>query len=229
MRLLVLLLLIALFPNSGRAENCPRARDANIRVTTRQEMPRMVTSVDIRGLQGLRSGGNVASGDSEHVPLGLAKAEVTHQIQMQAEITTLPNGSVCASLRDVTIEYAFTNTEIYVASELPIGSCAFSQVEEHERRHVATDAQLLREWQFRLQQEGEYAVRSLGTVWDRDQTGALEELKRRLSAKLQESADTLLRERARRQADVDTRMEYDRVSRACNGEIQGFVRKAMGY
>ncbi len=229
MRLLLIALLVALCPQFALAQDCPRNNNPTALVKVRQDTPRLITNVDIAGLRGIRNSTSGAAGGHEHVPLGLAKADVTYQISIQARVTSLPNGSFCVSLVEADIEYAFADTAIYIASEIPVGTCMFSKVEEHERRHVAVDAQLLREWHFRLQQEADYAVRDLGPIWSYNQEQAMEELKSRLRSSLQESSKTMLGERSRRQAQVDTRMEYDRISRACDGEAQEIVRKALGY
>lgn len=231
MRLLAFAFLITLLlPATAMAQECPRSTVYPTAVVkTRQDTPQLITNVDINGLRSLRNAPESAGGGSEHVPLGLAKAEVTYQISMQAQITPLRNGSFCVNLKQADIEYAFANTAIYVASEVPKGSCIFSKVEEHERQHVSVDGQLLREWQFRLQQDADAAVRGIGTIWNYSQEQALEDMKSRIRTSLQETAKYLLAERARRQAQVDTRMEYDRIARSCNGEAQTIVRRALGY
>lgn len=226
---LLALLLALLYPAASHADLCPQAPRANVTVTTHQDPARLNTSVDIRGLQSIKGGSDIASGGQQHVPLGLARAEVTYQVGIQARVAQLRNGNYCVSLSDVKVDYDFENTTIYIANELPPGTCAYSQVAAHEQRHVATDAQLLNEWQFRLRQDAEYAVRNIDTVVSRDQQAAVNQLKAELATRIKASANSLLQERARRQAQVDSKMEYDRVSRSCNGQVQEFVRKALGY
>ena len=162
--LLLALSILCLLPGLALAQECPRADRPRVRVEVRQDNPQVFTSYDIRGLNGMRNNRESAGGSNEHVPLGLATAQVTYQMSMQARVATLPNGNTCVSPAEVVIEYAFSNTGIYIASEIPIGSCSYSRVEEHERRHVEVDGQLLREWQFRLQQEAEYAVQNVGVI-----------------------------------------------------------------
>lgn len=223
------LLLTLLLPVAGWAEGCPPAPHPTVLVTTRQDPPQTTTNNDIGDLRSRQTGQSSAVHGGEHVPLGLTAAQTQYQISMQAQVSQLRDGSYCVAFKDVDVQYSFSNTTIYIAHEVPSGSCLYNEVMNHEQRHVAVDGQLLREWQFRLQQDTEYAVRQVGTLRGNDRQALMEQLKASLRSALQNTSDSLLAERGRRQSQVDTRMEYDRVSRACNGAAQDIVRKALGY
>lgn len=229
MRILLLALLLALLPSTGQAESCPRAQRPQVDVSTRQDSPRLDNSVGISGLQAMSASRDSAASSANHFVLGLASAQVTFQLGIRAQISQQRDGSLCASLSSVDVEYAFANTAIHVANEIPQGTCIYQEILAHEQRHVSVDGQLLREWQYRLQQDTQYAAYNVGTVQGTDQQALMQELQNRLRDKLQQTTDALLGERARRQAQVDTRMEYDRVSRVCHGAAQDIIRKTMGY
>lgn len=230
MRFLFLALSLLILPVASRADDCPRTPYASVTVSTKQDYPQTVTSVNIAGLQGLRGGQDSAATDGrEHVPLGLTSAQTQYQIQLKAQVAQLHDGTYCVAFRDVDVEYEFKNTTVYIANEIPPYSCVYNEVMNHEQRHVSVDAQLLREWQFRLQQDTEYAVRNQGTLRGPNQQQLMEQLKANLREALRSTSESLMAERKRRQSQVDTRMEYDRVSRSCNGAAQDIVRKALGY
>ena len=189
----------------------------------------MVTDLDIHSLKAMSTAEDAAVGTTAHVPLGLAKAQATFEMNMQAQIEKHSDGTVCVGLTQVNVRYAFVNTAIYIAQEIPYGTCLFGEVEAHERRHVEVDGQLLREWQYRLQQDAQYAAANIGVVSGYDQTELMERIKTRLRASISESSDALIGERRRRQEQVDSRMEYDRISRACDGQAQDIVRRALGH
>ena len=229
MRLVITFLTCILLPSLAQAQACPPASHqpiVNLLVT--QEPISYDNSLNIIQLRELMSrDSSVWATGHGHIPLGLAQVRTTFKSSLEASVTGQRNGTYCASLRSVTVEFRFTDSTIFVATDLPRDSCIYREVLAHEHKHVAVDAQLLNEWNSRLRTEVTHAVSTVGTVSARSSDEAVKLLSARLEPNIRRTMDALMAERAHRQAQVDTPEEYHRVSRSCNGEVRKYVPEGM--
>ena len=179
------------------------------------------STAQLAGLPGRAPGPAGASGGNI---LGLAHAKYGEQSQFGVLFQPQRDGSVCAALSTVKVTFGFIERVVYVARELPRGSCIHGEVLAHEMMHVATDEALLKEFAPAIRRRIETAAARLGSVRARSQQQAAQALRRPLDAALKELLQDFSRERDRRQAKVDTIAEYKRVSGSCGGELSKYIK-----
>lgn len=170
-----------------------------------------------------RTPGPASTADS-HV-LGLTQARYGEQSQVSALFKTMGDGTYCASASALTISFGFQQRIVHVASEIPAGSCLHGEVLAHEMRHVAVDEALLQEMMPQIRNRLEQAIAEMAPVRSRSQSQAMAAVRRPLESAMRRIMQDFGRERDRRQAQVDTVEEYERVSRVCNGEARNYLPK----
>ncbi len=223
-------LILSALPVAAQAASCPPAPYPQVVVNVSQEEPKLVTNRNVNELKALSQSDGAADtlSDSRHVPLGLAVANAQYTVNIKAQMATFNNRQACAALSEVVIDLSFANNVIYVASDLPRGSCIFSNVHAHERQHVAVDRQLLQDFSQKIRYETSSVAGRIGNVTAPTSEAAFDKLSALLKPGLDRAMQDFMAERARRQARVDTPQEYDRVSRSCNGEAQRYIRQSLG-
>ncbi|AWK87196.1 hypothetical protein [Azospirillum thermophilum] len=163
------------------------------------------------------------AGVSQGHVLGLTQARYGEQSQLSAIFQAMPDGTVCAQPRALLVNFGIQQHVVLVARELPPDSCIYREVLAHEMRHVAVDQALVREFAPIVRRRLDDALAAAGPVHARSQQQALAAIRRPVEAALRSTIQEFGRERDRRQAEVDTREEYERVSRACNGEVSRYL------
>ncbi|WP_448188222.1 hypothetical protein [Azospirillum sp. sgz301742] len=211
-------------PAAAQGAGCPRFDRPALQIDT-QVMPLKrdfdKTLPQLQAMPG-RSAGPVGAQNGQ--VLGLAHATFGERWQVGANYTPQPGGSVCAALSKLTVNFGFQERIVYVARELPQGSCIQREVLNHEMKHVATDEALLREFMPGFRRRLETVIGRLGTVRARSQEQAMATLRQPIDAAFRELMREFTAEREKRQAKVDTLEEYKRVSKSCDGELAKYVK-----
>ena len=94
--------------------------------------------------------------------LGLTASQYNQQWQVSIVTASLGQGRYCGAAQILTVTFGYDQRTVYVARELPQGSCIHAEVLAHEMRHVAVDEQLLREYVPALKRRLEDVVARLG-------------------------------------------------------------------
>lgn len=163
------------------------------------------------------------AGASQGHILGLTQARYGEQSQISATFQPMGDGTFCAHPRSITVTFGIQQHVVLIARELPPNSCIHAEVMAHEMRHVAVDQALVKEFAPIVRRRLEEMLAQLGPVRARSQDQALGYIRRPVEAALKGTLQEFGRERDSRQALVDTREEYERVSRSCNGEVSRYV------
>lgn len=152
-------------------------------------------------------------------PVGLALGELTITMAMQANAVLGPDKMVCAKPAQLMVDVGFQNSTIYVARELPRRTCAHNEILDHEEHHVAIDRELLKEYLPIIERYLQTSVRELGTVKAKDTTTAEDKMQKFISAQLNKVSEKMNAERSRRQAEHDSKEEYQRLAIVCDGDV----------
>lgn len=160
--------------------------------------------------------------------LGLSQAKYGEQSQLGAMVQPMGDGTYCGGANMLTVAFGYQERIVYVARELPQGSCIHAEVLKHEMRHIAVDEQLLREFAPTIKRRLEATLTQVKPVRARSKDQAMNALQQPVNAALRQMMQEFGQERDRRQAEVDTVAEYERVSRSCNGEISRYIPKGKG-
>lgn len=123
----------------------------------------------------------------------------------------------CFWYEDIQVNIDLDST-IYIAREHRKGSCNYTEVKNHEWKHVNTDRELLKKYQPIFETAALNAAGKLGVIGPlpQDQGHKIrKDMAGLIESTLERVADQLNRERRKRQQAIDSREEYDRLSRAC--------------
>lgn len=140
-----------------------------------------------------------------------------HKIKLDYELVD-QNGQVCLWYKNVDVDVHIT-PKIVIAREVKSDSCMYKAVLAHEQKHVEVDRKLVNEM-------AKYMGKALYTLMSRNgfSVGPIDPAIAETTAQnmMQQANDTLnqvyqamMTERAKRQGNVDSREEYDRVSALC--------------
>ncbi|MDQ2104394.1 hypothetical protein [Azospirillum isscasi] len=155
--------------------------------------------------------------------MGLAAIQYNQQWQVGVVTASLGQGRYCGAAQTLTVTFGYDERTVYVARELPQGSCIHGEVLAHEMRHVAVDEQLLREYVPALKRRLEDVVARARPVQGRSERQVMAAIEQPIRAAMRQLIEEFGRERNARQARVDTPAEYDRIGRSCNGEINRYI------
>lgn len=147
---------------------------------------------------------------------GLFDTRLMHRklidFQEQTGGWTSPN---CLGVSHVSVDLTFHDPVIYLAKELQWADCVAREVRAHEQKHARVDQELLA-W-FRPYMEGEVAKWAVGNaaVEVTNIPAGKSTLDDQLDKVIDRAIEVFTKERARRQAMIDTPQEYQRVEAAC--------------
>ncbi|WP_162801081.1 hypothetical protein [Azospirillum brasilense] len=155
--------------------------------------------------------------------LGLAAIQYNQQWQAGVMTASLGQGRYCGAAQTLTVTFGYDERTVYVARELPQGSCIHGEVLAHEMRHVAVDEQLLREYVPVLKRRLEDVVGRSRPVQGRSERQVMAAIEQPIKAAMRQLMDEFGRERNARQARIDTPAEYERIGQSCDGEINRYL------
>ena len=107
---------------------------------------------------------------------------------------------------------------IYVAQEIPQGSCLYREVLAHEYKHYSVDYAIAKDYQVLFQDELERFLQQtpfVGPFPENEKQQAQDMLAKQLEARIKVIHERLNTERINRQGAVDSLAEYERVAQAC--------------
>jgi hypothetical protein len=154
--------------------------------------------------------------------LGMTVAHLTASIDfVQNGIHDPQSHEYCMRPR-FTIRLSYSPVEVYIAHEIPRGTCAYTEVVHHEAKHVAAyEQQLGRAAEF---MENAMRAHYANTVYFGDSLQLLAELKESAQKRWLPLAQKQLEAVEAVQQAIDSPEEYARYRTACDGEINRILK-----
>lgn len=122
----------------------------------------------------------------------------------------------CYWFKDIKIILE-TDPTIYIASDYPKNSCQYREIMEHERHHILIDRRLIGEFAKSIEESAHAAAKEIPVIGP--VKGAPEDIQKKMAAHIEaavkEASDKMYAERRKRQQALDSREEYERISRSC--------------
>ena len=212
-----LLLLVAVGP--CRAEGCDQLPLPSVSI---KRLDERLLQNNTYGYRSLTTIGASAARPGQQV-LGLTRGNASARFSISVPTLLDPTQRWECFSPQITLTYGFSPLTVYVAREFPEGSCGHQEIQAHEMRHVKT-------YQAHLTAiEKELAATlnqrfATGAPW----RGPAGESAARLQQELDERWLPYVQREIRRveeaQALIDTPEEYERITKACNGEISQRIR-----
>lgn len=151
---------------------------------------------------------------------GLMKGgiETGYDITM-GSIRTSDNRS-CAWYDSITVDINITPT-IFIARDYKKGSCMYNAVLEHENKHIAVDRKLVNTYAQQISKalQAELARQTVyGPVATAEEKALQDQMYARIAGIMKKQMAILNTERLKRQQQVDSLEEYNRVNALCPNE-----------
>jgi hypothetical protein len=154
--------------------------------------------------------------------LGLTIAHPTASIDfVQNGIHDPQSRDYCMRPR-FTVRLSFSPVEVYVAREIPRGTCAYAEVVRHEEKHVLA-------YEQQLAKAAEFIANAMrahysDTIYYGDSAQLLAELKEAAQKRWLPLAEKQLEAVEAVQQTIDSPEEYARYRTACGGEINRILK-----
>ena len=215
LRLVFLPLITLALPTPVRADECDRLPAPTVTVKRTEEPISINTQYGYRQLTHL--GSDIAR--TGHVILGLTRgnARVSFSVQMARYVDRTRRWE-CASPQ-LVVTYGFSPMTVYVAREIPKGTCAYDEVFRHEMRHVNAYQKHLADIEQNLR-DTLTARFATGKPWRGPLGQAPRVLQRELVERWQPYLEREINLGMEAQKAIDSPEEYALVLDACDGEIR---------
>jgi hypothetical protein len=119
----------------------------------------------------------------------------------------------------VDVNVGYRDVTVFIASEVPQGSCDFSESMEHEQKHIAVNRDILKEFAPKIEAEVKSYMRLYGAFRVTKPEEAEPYLRDKLDLVIDNVIVKMEEENMRRQQLVDSRSEYDRLAHVCSGDL----------
>lgn len=171
--------------------------------------------------QGIRSVG-IAEHLGQYVTIrGIASGGYAYAMNYKMRATAVDKYGVyyCPYLTEINIDL-FYATKIFIANEIPKGSCEFNEVMKHEWKHHTANVLAIKTYSDRLKKDLPVIAREIelqhGYVDRSIVDPTFEKIKGSVRDMIEIYYDTIWQDSRSRNAKIDTQEEYQRVDRAIN-------------
>lgn len=149
---------------------------------------------------------------------GLTKGNINVEREVEFRTSVEQNSGVsCIWPIRITVDVHLIDT-VYIANQYSPGSCEFRETYNHEIKHVNVDRTVLNKYVPYIKSRIQMTANMLGVqgpVSDKELPRLRKNMSEKIRLEVDNIIDQLQNERSRRQNDVDTESEYERVSRSC--------------
>ena len=150
--------------------------------------------------------------------LGLAGGEVGAKFTAEFELKPERNGTYCLYVDKVDTVF-FAKPKVYIASNFRKGTCEYTQVLRHEEKHVKTLKRAHKDYMSEFRSHMRWSLRDL-PVFDpmsvSDANEKRNEYVQIISNHLTTFIEKINKDVAKRQKEVDSKEEYQRVLNNCS-------------
>jgi hypothetical protein len=189
--------------------------------------PALDTNRSLREIQAMASEDREKYSSTDHeISVGLTAASLKLDSRFEVQIHQSPYAQdVCAQISEFELRFGFQETTVYVAREIPAGSCSYETVMGHEGQHVDMDTYLVRTSAQRFPDMLQKAVSDIGMIRAASPGAAQDRLREIVRDYMDGLGRNLAAVRQKYQQTIDTRDEYSRISNSCNGELSEILRR----
>ncbi len=149
---------------------------------------------------------------------GLMKGGI--QTEQKMTFGTMANRNtreVCYWYNTIDVKIHISPT-IYIANKFPKGSCMFNAIMQHEEKHVIVDREIVNKYAIiigKALKDEIAAARIYGPVADTKESLLGDKMRGRMKQILDTTTRQMSAERQKRQQEVDSLKEYERVNHQC--------------
>ncbi len=207
------------------ANGCPDYKEPNIRITPLIVEPTLNTELSLPSLLAMARQDSAKYSSTHHeMPVGLTAASLSLDSQYKITTSARPlDTTVCAQISDFHLRFGFDDTIVYLARELPYDSCGYRTVLAHEMEHVSIDRHFVRSYMDPLQGLLREAIKQVGVVRASSANAAESKIRELMASYIRDLGANLSAVREKLQMRIDTKDEYSRLSKTCDGQLGKLV------
>lgn len=210
----------ALAQNPPECESYP---NVPVTVTPVFDVPRHDYSQNIPAIQNMAK--DLHRSIHESLTLGLTRYDPMLEFKLPMKGVRFANGLACARVESAEVLIGYRNVTVYIAREIPPGTCGFKEIMAHEQKHIDVNKQLLQDYAPIIQEKLRAYLKLNGVFREQNSDYAVKLLKEKLQAIVDELGGEMMADNRRRQQQVDSAQEYQRITLSCNGEIGVIARR----
>jgi hypothetical protein len=190
-------------------------RPASVRVESHHNGYRVDNSLSYRGLTRLKPEG------AGSFVLGLTRAESRVVISVEGAIFSEPETGEECFLPQIGVSLSYLPIVVYVGSEFAPGSCAYREILAHEMRHLKSYIDYLPKVENKVRD-------AIGRRFDARPIYAqhgqsLPRVQAELDGRWMPFIKREMAKARALQAGIDSAVEYARLSKVCQGEVQSLI------
>ena len=148
-------------------------------------------------------------------PIGLTLADRSMRIAVTVRSEQLSDGSFCSNLSSVEATVEYNSIDVYIANIYERGSCQYSAILDHERRHVGVFNDTLMEFAPRIERRLYEAAGAIRPQHSSNHKKAAKVLQDKLERAVNPMFDEFDRVLARRNGALDTEENYREELKEC--------------
>lgn len=222
-----LLLALLALPAAAQPESeCDADFTPFVNVTPVFDSPNYNFTTGLDGIQKIAQD----SGHSIHekIALGVTHYQTMLEFRTPVVILTYPDGNSCARVQRIDVTIGYKDVTVYVAREIPEGSCGFDEVMAHEQKHIDVNRGVLQDYAPRIQESVEDYLRGNAVIHGQDHDAEIARLRQNLQNLLDDLSTKMMNDNIARQKEVDSPEEYARLSHVCGGQLAAVAGRSLG-
>lgn len=67
---------------------------------------------------------------------GLTIGEYAFKTRYEIDVRARPGGALCLWIKSLDVDFSYSKLDVYVASDFPVGGCAYEALLKHEKQHA---------------------------------------------------------------------------------------------
>ena len=202
---------------------CPAYVPAEIKITRLFNEPIIDHTLDLQGISVVASNSHSRAISTNEVPMGLTESIQRTETSFQITGQPQPDGSICAQVSMLELRYGFPQTMVYIARDLPQGSCSYNEVLGHEQKHVAANQWLLDTYLPVFNSLMPQLAAQIGIARVSSMEEANSQFHETIDLYMKHLSANMTTVYNNRQHDIDTPSEYQHLSNVCNGAMARMV------
>lgn len=207
-------------------DSCDSYPDVPVNITPVFDDPKYDFTQNLAQIQILASDAQHTIPQYHPVTMGLTRYEPVLEFHVPMVVRTEHEGmSGCAFVQHVDVTVGYRNVTVFIANEIPQGTCAFDEIMAHEQKHIDVNRQILDEFVPLIEERFKAYLRLNGVQQVENADYARKIITDKLKSIMEDVTGQMETENIRRQREVDSVEEYTRLSKVCQGELTNIANR----
>lgn len=205
-----------------RVASCTSKKPPKIEVSLVNKKVRYDTSKSSKQLERFKIDTVSPYGADVHTKIsGLTSGKIGVQLQASISYSQYPNGQICMWYDEIFVKVV-VDPLVYIAKEHKNNRCRYNVTLKHELKHVSVDRRTAKEYLPKIESAVKKVAKKVGTVALESKSGVKSAKKgmiNRINKEIEPIVKSISLKRHHRQQVIDSKREYDLLSKKCGGKF----------